>query len=96
MPKWESNAYAKIHECCGGLVRWVEAYDNPHVGYTGQCVECGEEGVVVEDIIPVRCPEGKIATDVYNSAELEELRGLAWDDDADWEENQERLQSVIA
>lgn len=96
MPKWESNAFAKIHEGCGGLVRWVEAFDDPHVGYTGECLECGDERVVIEDIIPIRCPDGKIATDVVNAADIGTLRDLSWDADADWDENQERLQQVIA
>ena len=96
MPKWESNEFAKIHESCGGLVRWVEAYDDPHVGYTGQCIECGKEGIVVEDILPILCPPGKIATDVYNETPMETLRELRWDEDIDWEANQERFKEAIA
>jgi len=94
-PKWESSSVAKIHENCGGLVRWVEAYDDPHIGYTGECLECGREGIVVEAIIPVECPDGAIATDVFNEADLATLRDLEWHDAEDYETNQTRLQQQV-
>lgn len=96
MPMWESNAYAKIHEGCGGLVRWVEAYDDPHTGYTGQCLECGREGIVIEDIIAIPCDAGEIATDVVNDVDIETLRSLRWDEGAGVDANHERLKEEIA
>ena len=95
MPKWESNSVAKIHETCGGLVRWVEAYDDPHVGYTGECLECGKSGIVVEDIIPIELDGGEIAPDLINRVRLQKRRGLRWDEDLSWEVNQERLAEKI-
>ena len=95
MPKWESNEVAKIHEACGGLVRWVEAFDDPHVGYTGECLECGQERVVLEDMIPIETADGEIAVDLYNSTDLETLRNLRWDDKQGWQPNQKRLREKI-
>lgn len=95
MPKWESNSYAKIHETCGGLVRWVEAYDNPHVGYTGECLECGQERVVTEDIIPIRVDSGETVIDVVNEADIETLRELEWDETLEWYDNQKQLARVL-
>ncbi|AAM88760.1 hypothetical protein PhiCh1p87 [Natrialba phage PhiCh1] len=85
MPEWEFCA--KIHEDCGGVVRWVEAVDTPGVGYQGECLGCGETEIVVEAIIPI---EDLGPSDVLelNPADLDDLR---WDYDADFDENQERL-----
>jgi hypothetical protein len=48
--------WVKIHQNCGGLVRWVEKYDDPHVGWTGQCTHCGREAIVEERIVFVTEP----------------------------------------
>lgn len=95
MPKWESNAYAKIHEGCGGLVRWAEAHDNPHVGYTGQCLHCETEGIPVEQIIPIRVDPDETGLDLHNRVEKEVLAGLTWDESAEWNENQKRLRDIV-
>jgi hypothetical protein len=94
-PKWESNAYAKIHENCGGLVRWVEAYDNPHVGYHGECLRCHEDRIVEEDILPVECPDGMIATDVVDELDTEEIAAFDWPLDADYDDKQAEVQELV-
>lgn len=95
MPRWESNSVLKLHEGCGGLVRWVEAYDDPHVGYTGECLECSSDRLPVEHIIPVEIDDGRTATDLYNDADVETLRELEWDDTTAWDANQDRLREAI-
>lgn len=94
--RWQSNEFAKIHEDCGGLVRWVEAYDDPFTGYNGECLECGEDRIVVEDIIPIRCDPDEIGMEMINDVEIETLRELEWDEDDEWSHNQERLRRAIA
>lgn len=87
----------KIHQNCGGLVRWVEAVCTPGVGHYGHCLECDHEEIVVEQIIPVLPADPEVQpTDVVNEDEEGTLAQLAWDDDADWEENQERLRSEVS
>ena len=93
--QWLSNAVMKVHESCGGLVRWVEAYDDPGVGFVGECLECGEDRIVVERIIPVNVPKGHTSIEVHNEHEIETLRELEWDDTATWSANQDRLQSEL-
>ena len=94
-PQWESNAFAKIHEGCGGLVRWVEAYDRPSVGYTGECVECGRENIPVENIIPIRADSGQTGMQLVSDVQQKTLAGLEWDDDEDFTENQALLREEI-
>lgn len=48
--------WAKIHDGCGGLVRWVEAYARPGVGWVGECLDCREENIVEERIVFVTDP----------------------------------------
>lgn len=91
MPRWESYEFAKIHECCGGLVRWVEAWQTPGVHYTGECIECGEENIVMEDIIPVRLSPEQHVTEFMNKHDHEDLRQLEWDEDDRWNLNQRRI-----
>lgn len=88
---WESNTHLKIHEGCGGLVRWVEAYDDPHTGFTGECLECGEQRIVVERIIPIEVPPGEIGIELFNRSDIGDLRALTWDQSDDYRENQRRL-----
>lgn len=90
MPKWEDCA--KIHEGCGGLVRWVEAIRTPGVGYKGECTACGVEELVVEEIIPI---EDYRPRDLY-SVPPSELASLEWNEAVDWEANQDRLSSEVA
>lgn len=99
---WSEPAYIKIHEGCGGRIRWVEAIDTPGVGYTGECTECLEESVVTEDIIPieVRGDAGGFAgkfdiRDTVLETEKDELAELSWEDDDSHDENQERIQSEV-
>jgi hypothetical protein len=96
MPMWEKNSHAKIHEGCGGLVRWVEAIGTPGVHYTGECLECDTEGIPTEQIIPIETRDGSVGLELYNDADLETLRDLEWDEDDSFDENQERLHEVLA
>jgi hypothetical protein len=50
------RGWVKIHENCGGLVRYAEAYENPHVGWTGLCTHCGDDNIVEERIVFVADP----------------------------------------
>jgi len=95
MPKWEHMTHAKIHEGCGGLVAWVEAIDQPGVGYTGNCRECYKERVVVEDIVPIRTDPGQSGLQLVGDVDIDVLAGLEWDDDAEFRENQKRLRKEI-
>ena len=84
----------KIHEGCGGLVRWVEAVKRPGVGYTGHCLHCDTEGIVVERIIPVK--RAKVEAGVFlDNYDFKALRKLEWKDEDSFEENQERLKNEI-
>lgn len=91
MPQWEDCL--KIHENCGGLVRWVEAVHDPHVGYYGNCLACGLDDIVVEQIIPIK--EAKPEAGVILEKDSSRLADLEWDDDASWNENQERLKEEV-
>lgn len=51
-----SRGWAKIHAGCGGLVRYVEAWDQPGVGWTGECVHCGSTRIDEERIVFVTDP----------------------------------------
>lgn len=77
----------KIHEGCGGICRWVEAVEDPNVGYTGECITCGEEEIVVEGMIPL---EGFGTQDLLDVSPSD-LAELSWDDESGWEANQRRL-----
>lgn len=94
-PKWQSNEFAKIHEGCGGLVRWVEAYDRPAVGFTGECVECARENIPVEQIIPIRADSGQTGTQLVSGVRKRTLAQLKWADEEDFTENQARLRKEI-
>lgn len=39
----------KIHQNCGGQVRWVECLNRPGVEFTGECVACEATNLPVED-----------------------------------------------
>jgi len=86
--RWEGCI--KIHEGCGGMVRWVEAIDKPGVGYFGECMNCGDE-LVVEQIIPIEDIEVLEA----NRVKIDEKAELEWNDDSSWDENQEQLKQEI-
>ena len=90
MPEWEDCA--KTHEGCGGVVRWVEAVETPGVGYYGECLLCGREELVIEDIIPIE----KLDPQDALNADPEDLEDFYWDYDALWEENQKRLLEKLA
>ena len=99
---WNEPAYIKIHEGCGGRIRWVEAIDTPGVGYTGECTECLKENVVTEDIIPieVRGDAGEFAgefdiRDTVLEMKKDELAELTWKPDDTYDENQERIRSEV-
>jgi len=82
----------KIHEDCGGVCRWIEAVTRPAVGYTGQCIRCGEENIPVERMIPVESLDHEEAFTTDPSI----LSELAWDEGKDWETNQARIDTVLA
>lgn len=82
----------KIHENCGGVIRWVEALDMPGVGYTGDCIHCPAEHIVVERMIPVE----RFDVNEVCGMPKEVLEGLEWDHDEDFETNQERLESELS
>lgn len=87
----------KIHENCGGLVRWVEAVQTPGVGYHGDCLECDAEELVIEDILPLLTPGPNVHdVDVVNETDRETLADLKWADDLDWEANQARFREEVA
>lgn len=90
MPKWTDCT--KIHEDCGGIVRWVEAVHKPGVGWTGECLYCEEQGIVVEDMLPIR------GLDVEDAAEvdLQTRRELEWDESDTWRHNQKRLAEEVS
>lgn len=89
MPKW--TECTKIHENCGGIVRWVEAIDQPGVGWTGECLACGEEHIVVEEMLPIR----GLDTETAFEASREDLRELEWDENDTWRHNQKRLAKEV-
>lgn len=94
--RWPKTTHLKIHQHCGGMVRWVEAYDDPHVGFTGQCLECGEEGIVVEDILPFELPDGMTCCEAYNQADLEDLRSFLWEPNPDnYDAKQQEFRELI-
>jgi|GEM_PF-5544296 len=86
----------KLHENCGGLVRWVEAVHTPGVGYFGECIGCGESDLVVEEIVPVEVPDGERIAEFKERAGGIGRDAVSWDDESDWDANQERLQEQIA
>lgn len=81
----------KIHEGCGGIVRWVEAINTPGVGWHGECLHCGAECLPIESLLPVRGLDMETA----RNASTRELRGLEWDDDDTWRHNQKRLAKEV-
>jgi len=83
----EHTDYAKIHEGCGGVIRWVEAVNQPGVGWTGECCHCGDERIPIEEMLPIRGLGVETAFNI-DRAWLAELR---WDDDDTWRHNQKRL-----
>lgn len=89
MPKWTDCT--KIHEDCGGVIRWVEAVKTPGVGWTGECLQCGEENIDIEDMLPVR---GLEVEDAF-AAPVEDLRELRWDEQDTWRHNQKRLAKEV-
>lgn len=60
--------WAKIHAECGGLVRWVEAYNRPGVGWVGECLDCGTTNIVEEHIVFVTDPA--VPDEIGDAADL--------------------------
>jgi len=89
--QWPHTSHAKIHEGCGGLVRWVEAYNQPGVGFVGDCLGCSHEQIVVERIIPIEAPSELTGAQLVADVDRKDLADLRWDDDASFDENQDRL-----
>lgn len=89
MPEWKRCV--KIHEDCGGLVRWVEAVNTPGVGYVGECLECRRDRLSIEDIIPLKMRREDVPLE-----DRDTLAGLEWDHDASFADNQRRLSEEVA
>jgi len=92
---WPKTTHVKIHENCGGLVRWVEALDRPAVNFTGKCQHCGEENIVRERIIPIEVRGDDEYRDQIREMPASERVELEWNDDAEWQDNQQRLAHEI-
>ena len=84
----------KIHEGCGGLVRWVEAVNTPGVGYFGECDHCNTRRLVVEEIVPVELPDGMRYEEFVEQHDPDDYADVYWDEDADWESNQSQIEVV--
>jgi len=95
VPRWEGCL--KIHEGCGGQVRWVEAYETPGVGYHGECLHCDTEGLVLEDIIPVESGKAKriVQNNAFSSEQQQALARIEWNEDQSWEKNQDRIKEAL-
>ena len=87
----EHTDYAKIHEGCGGVVRWVEAVDVPGVGWQGDCLRCERSRLPLESIMPIRGLDVDDALDAPRDA----LAELQWDDGDTWRHNQKRLGTEV-
>lgn len=87
---WE--ACVKIHAGCGGVCRWVEAVERPHVGYTGECLFCDTTNIAVEQMIPL---EDFTERQLLRVSPTDTLAGLEWDEHDDWESNQARLREIV-
>jgi hypothetical protein len=81
----------KIHEGCGGLVRWVEAVDTPGVQWQGECLHCHSERLVIEEILPL-----KMRREDVPIGDIQTLRELEWNDETTWQNNQERISEELA
>jgi hypothetical protein len=99
------RGWVKIHENCGGLVRYVEKYDDPHVGWTGECTHCETTDIVEERIVFVTEPAipeqsarqlaletpASVLTDLRYPLETQEREGF----DAAQRELRERLTDLL-
>jgi hypothetical protein len=74
------RGWLKVHEGCGGIVRFVEAIDDPHVGWTGDCLHCSAASVVEEHIVFITTPA------VPGDRDLGDVRDLPRDARADLED----------
>lgn len=99
MPQlWDGPGWVKIHENCGGFVRWREATEIPGVGYTGECLACSSDRVPRERIIPIRDTRDdgdRSLRDRLEALSRAERAALRWDDDRDHDRNQQRLRREI-
>lgn len=89
----------KIHAGCGGHVQWVEAVRRPGVGYHGECLACGDGRLPVEAIIPVELPDDVRQArehEYWGERRVQVWSDLSWDEDADWETNQQRIQERLS
>lgn len=80
------DGHVKVHEGCGGVCRWVEAVLTPGVGYQGECLFCGAEELVVEEMIPM-----PTELSVAEARSMGELENAEWYDDDDFDTNMTRL-----
>jgi UDP-glucose 6-dehydrogenase len=85
VPRWTD--IAKIHEGCGGQVRWVEAVLEPGIGFAGECLRCDATRLVVEGIIPIDALRPRDIREIP----ADELADIEWDNRDGWTENQERI-----
>lgn len=92
---WPKYSHEKLHENCGGRVRWVEALDTPGVHYTGHCLHCDRDGIPMERIIAIEFGKDLELRNAIREMPLDERADLSWDDDADWAANQTRLIEAV-
>lgn len=92
---WPKTSFVKVHEGCGGLVRWVEAMNQPGVHYTGQCQHCGREGIPMEKMIPLEYGGDDEYENAIHDMGRREREKLSWDETASFDENQDRLEEEI-
>lgn len=88
----------KIHEGCGGHVRWVEAVQRPGIGYHGECLECCTTELPVERIVPVELPDDILQAQEHEywvDVGLDSWRDLVWDDRRSWETNQHLIEKRL-
>lgn len=95
--RWPAETHLKVHRQCGGMVRWVEAFDIAGVGMTGECLECGRENVPVEEILPFGLPDGMDCCEAYDQADIEDLRAFEWPLEPEvWDDKQAEFRELIA
>lgn len=95
---WDGPAWVKLHEGCGGFVRWREATEIPGTGYTGECLACGACRIQREHIIPIReTRDGgdRSLRDALEAMGRGDRAALRWDDSRDHDRNQQRLRRAI-
>jgi len=92
---WPKTSFVKLHEGCGGVVAWREALGRPAVHFTGECQHCDADALAQEQILPVEVHGNDEYRRAVRDLPLAERAALAWNDDAEWRDNQQRLAREI-